>query len=251
MEILDLKTCRRCVLPESFPGIRFNEEGICNFCLAFKGGGDQLKQKAEYRKKFEALVEEYRGSAAYDALTCFSGGKDSTHTLIVLKEQYKLNVLAVSVDNGFVSPRTYDNIRAVVDKLGVDHIYFKPRFDTLSRIFRHCAANDVFPRKATERASNICTACMAFVKYSTLRLALEKDIPLVAYGWSPGQAFGDPSMVTRVSGKSISRQTTSAMSVTRVTESAPKLNTTHGSSSVRVTCLKTYTMPSIHSSTRK
>lgn len=183
-----MKTCRRCVLPESFPGIRFNKEGVCNLCLDFKCGGDQQKQKAEYREKLEALVEEYRGSAPYDALMCFSGGKDSTHTLIVLKEKYKLNVLAVSIDNGFVSPLTYDNIRAVVEKLEVDHIYLKPRFDVLAKVFRHCAANDVFPRKATERASNICTACMAVVKYSSLRLALEKDIPLIAYGWSPGQA---------------------------------------------------------------
>jgi hypothetical protein len=29
---------------------------------------------------------------------------------------------------------------------------------------------------------------MGIVKYSALLIALEKDIPLVAYGWSPGQA---------------------------------------------------------------
>jgi hypothetical protein len=29
---------------------------------------------------------------------------------------------------------------------------------------------------------------MGFVKFITLRLALEKKIPLIAYGWSPGQA---------------------------------------------------------------
>jgi tRNA(Ile)-lysidine synthase TilS/MesJ len=183
-----VRVCARCVLPETFPGIRFNKDGICNLCLDSVGVGDHEHKKLEYREKFEALIKEYRGSGAYDVLVCYSGGKDSTHTLAILKEEYKLNILAVSVDNGFVPAQTYKNIQAVVEKLGVDHIYFKPRFDTLAKVFRHCVTNDIFPRKAMERASNICTSCIGIVKYSTLRIALERNIPLIAYGWSPGQA---------------------------------------------------------------
>jgi hypothetical protein len=80
------------------------------------------------------------------------------------------------------------NIRNVVEKLGVDHILFKPRFDVLSKIFKYCAENDVYSSKALERSSAICASCMAILKYSALRLAIEKDIPFIAYGWSPGQA---------------------------------------------------------------
>ncbi len=183
-----LRVCSKCALPETFPGIRFNEEGVCNICLEFKGIGSEQAKKAEYREKFEALVKEYKGSSTYDALMCYSGGKDSTQTLAILKEKYELNVLAVSIDNGFVSPQAFENIRTVVEKLGVDHIFFKPRFDILAKIFRHCANKDIYPPKALERASAICTSCMAIVKYSTLRIAVEKDIPFIAYGWSPGQA---------------------------------------------------------------
>jgi tRNA(Ile)-lysidine synthase TilS/MesJ len=184
----DIKVCTRCVLPETFPGIRFSEAGVCSFCLEHKDKGDQAAKKAEYRDKFEALVREHRGTGTYDALMCYSGGKDSTHTLVVLKREYGLNVLAVSVDNGFVSPQARKNIHTVVDKLGIDHIFLKPRYDMLAKVFRRCAEKDVFPPVALEKASSICTACMAIVKYGTLRLALEKDIPFVAYGWSPGQA---------------------------------------------------------------
>jgi tRNA(Ile)-lysidine synthase TilS/MesJ len=190
-----LKVCVKCVLPETFPGIRFNEAGVCNFCLAFKGvGGAQVKQ-AEYRKQFAALIKEYKGTGTYDVLMCYSGGKDSSYTLSVLKEKYGLNVLAVSIDNGFVSNQAYKNIRNVTENLGVDHIFFKPRFDLLAKIFVHCAQTDVYPRKALERASSICTSCMAIVKYSTLRIALEKNIPLIAYGWSPGQAPIESSII--------------------------------------------------------
>jgi tRNA(Ile)-lysidine synthase TilS/MesJ len=183
-----LKVCTRCALPETFPGIRFNEAGVCNLCLEFKGMASEQARHAEYREKFEALIKEYKGTGTYDALMCYSGGKDSSYTLSVLKEKYGLNVLAVSIDNGFVSNQAFKNIRVVTENLGVDHIFFKPRFDTLAKIFVHCAKTDVYPAKALERASSICTSCMAVVKYSTLRIALEKNIPFIAYGWSPGQA---------------------------------------------------------------
>jgi tRNA(Ile)-lysidine synthase TilS/MesJ len=101
----------------------------------------------------------------------------------------------VSIDNGFVSEQARKNICNVVENLGVDHIFLKPRYDVMARIFRHCAVDDIFAPKALEKASSICTACMAVVKYSTLRLAMEKDIPLIAYGWSPGQAPVSSSII--------------------------------------------------------
>ena len=183
-----LKVCANCVLPESFPGIRFNDEGVCSFCLDSKSAESREREKAKYRRKFENLVREHRSKSSYDVIMCFSGGKDSTYTMTILKEAYSLGVLAVTLDNGFLSNQASKNIHSVVEKLGIDHIFFKPRVDMLSKIFRHCAKNDIFPPKTTERASTICTSCMAIVRFSILRLAIEKDIPFVAFGWSPGQA---------------------------------------------------------------
>ncbi len=183
-----LRVCVNCVLPETFPGIRFDKEGVCNFCLDSKSAESREKKKTEYREKFEALLKEHKGKSSYDVLMCYSGGKDSTWTLTVLKEKYGLNILAMTLDNGFVSNQASHNIHAVMDKLGIDHIFFKPRFDMLAKIFRECARNDIYPPKTLERASTICTSCMAIVKFSALRLALEKDIPFIAFGWSPGQA---------------------------------------------------------------
>ncbi len=180
--------CTNCVLPATFPGIRFNNEGICNFCLDFKGINDLDRRKAEYRERFNKLVEKYKGTGTYDALMCYSGGKDSTYTLTILKEKYDLNILALSFDNGFISDQASRNIRNVVERIGIDHIFFKVRIDILARIFRSCVDNDIYPIKAMERASGICTSCMGIIKYTALRFALEKGIPFIAFGWSPGQA---------------------------------------------------------------
>jgi tRNA(Ile)-lysidine synthase TilS/MesJ len=180
--------CSNCVLPGSFPGISFNREGLCNYCVDYKSREVEDNIKSEYRKRFEDLISRYKGKSTYDLLMCYSGGKDSTYTLSILKQKYGLNILALTFDNGFLSEFTPPNIRSVVEKLGVDHIYYKPNAQVLGKIFRHCIDSDVYSMKAIERASNICTSCIGILKYSALRLALEKGIPLIGFGWSPGQA---------------------------------------------------------------
>jgi tRNA(Ile)-lysidine synthase TilS/MesJ len=118
---------------------------------------------------------------------CYSGGKDSTYTLALLAKEYGLKFLAVTYDNGFLPDQTLRNIRTVTDELELDHILYSPSFSVLKRIFSACAVEDVYPPQTLMRASTICTSCMAIVKFSALRMAVEKDIPFVVFGWSPGQ----------------------------------------------------------------
>lgn len=182
-----MKICQNCVLPDTFPGLRFNREGLCQYCANFKGEKSLNHAKESYRKKFEQLINKYKGKHTYDALASYSGGKDSTYVLSLLREEYDLNVLAVTFDNGFLPERTFQNIQKAAEKLGFDHILFKPRFDILRRIFVECARKNIFPTKTITRASSICTACISIVKYTCLRLALENRIPFIVFGWSPGQ----------------------------------------------------------------
>lgn len=118
----------------------------------------------------------------------YSGGKDSTYTLILLKNKYRLNVLALTFDNGFISETAMMNIKRVTDLLSIDHIFFKPKWNLLKQIFSIATQKELYPRKTLERASTICTSCMAMVKTVCLKMAIELNIPMIAYGWSPGQA---------------------------------------------------------------
>jgi tRNA(Ile)-lysidine synthase TilS/MesJ len=184
------RICSNCVLPSAVPSSRIDDSGLCIYCRQFKGGEDLDKRRREYRERFQRLVEETRGrrNGAHEILVAYSGGKDSTFTLDLLKNGYGLRVLAVTFDHGFVSPYAVENIRRVVEALGVDHMTIKPDFQLLCRVFRFSLENDFHPPKALERASAICNSCMGLVKFLTLRTAMEKAIPLIAYGWSPGQA---------------------------------------------------------------
>jgi 3'-phosphoadenosine 5'-phosphosulfate sulfotransferase (PAPS reductase)/FAD synthetase len=176
------------VLPETFPGIRFNEAGICNFCLDFKGEKALKEEKREYYHKFQDLIKQVKGKSDYDATLAYSGGKDSTYTLYLLKSIFKLRVLAVTFDNGFISEQSFKNIRTVCENLAVDNIIFKADFQLLKRIFSAGIRNAMYSPKALERASTICTSCIGLVKFTALKIALEKQAPLMAWGWSPGQA---------------------------------------------------------------
>lgn len=183
-----MKLCINCVLPETFPGISFNEQGVCHLCQAYKGHQHLQREKEKYRQKFEDLVRARRIPGGYEVLMAYSGGKDSTFTLHLLKQEYGLNILALTFDNGFISPLALENIRRVVEHLGIDHILMKPRFDWLRQIFMAGSRTEIYSAKTLERASTICTSCMGLVKFISLKMALEKAIPFIAYGWSPGQA---------------------------------------------------------------
>ncbi len=184
-----MKVCKRCIAHEGFPHVDIDSSGLCNYCREYPGRSRSRKEKAAYRKKFSKLARDLKGKTDYDVLLCYSGGKDSTYTLFLLSRVYKLKVLAYTVDNGFVPSRTYENIRNVCESLDVDHVLFKPRFGLLRKIFRAGLLKRCqYASKTLERASTVCTYCTGIVKYSALKLAVEKGIPMVAFGWSPGQA---------------------------------------------------------------
>ena len=182
-----MRRCARCILPETFPGIRFDSEGICQYCRRTPEPERRVLQKAQLRERFEALVSRERDRTGYHCLVSWSGGKDSTYILWLLRQKYNLRILSLTFDNGFVSPAAFANMRVVAERLGVDHVIVKPRFDLLRKVFVASMQPGSYPPRALERASGICNACMSLAKGIGLRTALENDIPIMAYGWSPGQ----------------------------------------------------------------
>ncbi|MFH1460552.1 MAG: hypothetical protein ABIG64_09330 [Candidatus Omnitrophota bacterium] len=183
-----MRRCTKCILPETFPNISFDEAGVCNYCSKFKGTKQLKEDKAVYFQKFKDLIAQVKDTADYDCTLSYSGGKDSSYTLYLLKEVFGLKVLALVLDNGFISEQALNNINTVTHKLGIDCKIIKPNFEVLKKIFRHAVAHPMYSPKTLERASTICTSCIGLVKFIFLKIALEKKIPLMAWGWSPGQA---------------------------------------------------------------
>lgn len=181
-----MKTCSKCVLSETFPGISFDETDTCNYCR--NTPLPDAAEKKAHLEKFEQLLAENRGKHVFDVLLAYSGGKDSTYTMHVLAGKYKMNILAFTFDNGFVSEQAKVNILHMTDAVGATSVMVRPPFNLMRKAFATAAAKDIYSPKTLDRASSICTTCIGFVKSMILKTALAYDIPLVAYGWSPGQA---------------------------------------------------------------
>lgn len=118
----------------------------------------------------------------------------------MVKEQYGLRVMGFNFDNGFTSPTALKNLFTVSENLGVDLTIIKPPFDLMRKIFGGTVENDkMYPGKALHRASAVCNSCMGMAKFIALRMAVEKGIPMIAFGWTPGQAAGKVGSLFKVS----------------------------------------------------
>ena len=180
--------CDRCVLSASFPNIKFDAEGVCNFCRDEVGARtDDSAMDRGRARVMELFAEQKARKSTYDAVLCNSGGKDSSYTLKLAVEKYGLKVLSFTLDNGFVAPMARDNIHRVVDALGVDHITVRPALDVFKAVLRAASMLPIYGEQSLTRISAGCNACISLVNTTALRIALEKDIPFVLAGFTLGQ----------------------------------------------------------------
>lgn len=188
--------CTRCVLTSGFPGTRFNAEGVCNFCERSPPPEDLEKHRSELKVRMDAEIARKRGRKAYDCVVAFSGGKDSSYTLLKLVRDYKLKCLAVTVDNGFISPQAVKNCRAITESLGVDFQVFTPASAVMNRIYLTSATQkDVHAPAAITRASSMCNSCINLINNYMIKLALQQEIPIIAGGYIGGQVPKDAAIL--------------------------------------------------------
>jgi asparagine synthetase B (glutamine-hydrolysing) len=118
----ELKRCTCCVLPETFPFIEFDNEGVCNYCRGYQPkykNMDETAAKAEFLKSIESYRHKY-GSP--DVLVPFSGGRDSCYGLHLIKEEFGLNPITFTYDWGMVTDLARRNIARMCGQLGVQNI---------------------------------------------------------------------------------------------------------------------------------
>jgi queuosine biosynthesis protein QueC len=183
-----MKQCKRCISDENFPGIEFDDDSICNFCKNHRTINESNYLKERYENKFIGLLNTFKGKHIYDCVVAYSGGKDSTYLLSILKEKYDLNILAVRYDNWFQSEASIKNIDKIVKHLNIDLITIKPQYETFRKIMKTVIEHDFYSIKNKQRASDICTTCISLIRFQCFKIALEKEIPFIIFGMSPGQA---------------------------------------------------------------
>lgn len=183
--------CRRCLLPAQVPGANLDSHGVCAACRQHElrdVTADEHDRRAR-EDDLERTLRHCRGDGEFDCLLNLSGGKDSCYLLYRLTVDYKLRVLAFTTDMN-VPPVAWENIRRTVTKLGVKHVVYTPPKEFYQRLFRFLLRN----QEERGAVRTVCYVCAPLFEGYSLRLAVEKQIPLVIAGYSPGQP--DPDRMT-------------------------------------------------------
>ncbi|EOS39943.1 hypothetical protein D3Z53_07385 [Lachnospiraceae bacterium] len=116
-KIHKLRRCTRCLLPETFPGISFDERGVCSICRDYK------KNLPKGKKRFlSELSKQHTVNSRYDCIVPISGGRDSCYILHYLVRELHLNPVAYTYDWGLVTDLARRNIQRMCSSLGVEHI---------------------------------------------------------------------------------------------------------------------------------
>lgn len=189
-ELTEARRCIQCCLSDRIPNVTINEQGICNHCSEYNEDADKVNLAAA-RKELDVTIADVKHQSGeygtYDCIVALSGGKDSSYMLKLLVENYQLNVLAITVDNGFLSEQSVINSRIVCDQLGVDFFLFRPQFSVMKNMYRQNLASVPSRRSMIKRASDICGSCINLINTIMLREALTRNVGLIAGGYIAGQ----------------------------------------------------------------
>lgn len=166
-----LKTCRRCLLPETYETIEFDEQGVCNICRSTEHKQGNIDWP-ERKRLLDRLVEKYRDKSEYDCIVPFSGGKDSTFQLYYLIKEYRLKPLIVRFNHGFMRPIVRKNSERTLKALGCDVLEFTPNWKIVKRVML----------EALRRKTDFCWHCHSGIYSYPLQVAVRYNVPLLFWG---------------------------------------------------------------------
>jgi N-acetyl sugar amidotransferase len=176
-----VKFCRRCVMNDQRPGMKFNENGVCYPCV-----NSEKSKSIDWKRRFKELkklCDKYRRTDGQpDCIITASGGKDSHVQVKIFKEQMGMHPIVCNVFNLSWTNTGWLNFNNMLEKYGV-----------------HCESLHLSP----SIARNLMVK--AFLKYGSptwfwdrcvyswpLQVALRWKIPLVVYGENIAYTYGGP-----------------------------------------------------------
>jgi glutamine---fructose-6-phosphate transaminase (isomerizing) len=112
-----LRRCVRCVLPETLPFIRFDRDGVCNFCHDYEPMN--IEPEAQLERQLEGIRSK---NGDPDCIVMLSGGRDSCYGLHYIKNILGMNPIAYTYDWGVITDLARRNCARMCGRLGVEHI---------------------------------------------------------------------------------------------------------------------------------
>jgi hypothetical protein len=178
------QTCKFCICNTLTPGVTINTDGRCSKCEEYEAHPRYNLQA--FKAKLEQGFDEVRAQpVTYHALAMFSGGKDSSYLVYLLKKRYNLRPLAFAVVHPFVNELSIRNMDRVARRLEVDLIKFYIDESVVKRYMRYSILNG--PAYGLGEMFG-CTTCSNIYHKIALMMAIRMRIPFVADGTDPTQS---------------------------------------------------------------
>lgn len=178
---MSMKFCSKCIMPNTRPGITFNEKGVCIACQ-----NNEHKKNIDWDTRMaelKILCDKYRRKAPgqYDCIIAVSGGKDSHYQVHVMKELMNMNPLLITVEDFFTMTEAgKHNIQNISEAFGCNIISFKPNRRAAKVISRYMFEKYGRPLWYVDR-----------LLYTVpLYYAAALNIPLLVYGENVSYEYG-------------------------------------------------------------
>lgn len=175
-----MKYCKKCLMPDTFPGMEFNKAGLCSACdysAQSEAGIDWEQRKNELIEIAEDAKSKSAGT--WDCAVGVSGGKDSTFQALYARDELGLNCLLINCyPDGITEVGKY-NLENLVNQ-GFDLVSLRPNPKVMKAVMRKAFYEYGNPVKPSEYP-------LFAVTYQT---ALAYKIPLIIQGENPGLTLG-------------------------------------------------------------
>lgn len=173
-----MKSCKKCVMPDTRPRITFDDEGVCSACEWKEIKDTQIDWQAREKELIE-LCDSIRGKNKYDCIVPVSGGKDSTYVAHKMKYEYNLSVLTVTITPPLETEIIQKNLYNFL-KRGYDNIKITPNPAITQKINKMGFVEQGRPLLSW-------TTCL---NTAMLQIATSMRIPLIMFGEEGESEYG-------------------------------------------------------------
>lgn len=178
--------CKKCLQPNTRPGIYFDKNQVCGACL-----WEEKKKQIDWNERFNQLKEiaedakkkAKANETIYDCVIGVSGGKDSTFQAVYAKEKLGLRPLLVNCVPDEITDIGRHNIDNL-NKLGFDIVSIRPDPNIAKRLAR----KTFFERGNIIAASEYCLWASAYI------IADKFNIPLIIQGENAALTLGTSNL---------------------------------------------------------
>ena len=187
-----MKYCTKCVMPDSRPGITFNEDGVCAACQSY-----ERRKSINWEKRYqelEALCDKYRGcnGDGYDCAIAVSGGKDSHYQVHLMKNIMGMNPILFSVEDNFpMTEAGKHNIKNISEEFGCNIVSLKPDIRAQKKLMKYMFENYGKPTWYIDR----------LIYTYPLHMALKFNTPLLVYGENVSYEYGGADYIETYSAR--------------------------------------------------